>query len=127
MAVDAELGVVGFYSLGAFSLDLADLPADVAHRLPRYEAIPAALIGRLARDERVRGTGVGELLLADAVRRTLDASRSVAMFAILVDAKDDRAAAFYADFGFQPFPTRPGRMFLLAQSAAEGFARSFGP
>src|SRR4051812_45773709 len=43
----------------------------------RYDAIPAALIGRLARDKKVRGEGVGDLLLADAVRRAIEASRSL--------------------------------------------------
>jgi hypothetical protein len=50
------------------------MPADLARKLPRYDAIPAVRIGQLARDERVRGQGVGELLLADAVRRMLGAA-----------------------------------------------------
>ncbi len=58
VAVTAELGVVGFYSLSALSLSLESVPEELAHRLPRYDAIPAALIGRLARDGRVRGKGV---------------------------------------------------------------------
>lgn len=117
VATDDEPGVVGFYSLGAFTLALTDLPAEVARTLPRYDAIPAALIGRLARDARVRGQGIGELLLADAIGRVLDAARTLAVFAILVDAKDARAARFYAEFGFRPFPNRPERMFLLTSTA----------
>jgi GNAT superfamily N-acetyltransferase len=118
VAIDAELGVVGFYSLSSLSLSLESLPETVAHKLPRYDAIPAALIGRLARDERVRGQGVGELLLADAIRRILGAGRSIAVFAIVVDAKDERAADFYRTFGFQAFPLRPKRLFLPAATAA---------
>jgi hypothetical protein len=57
----AESAVVGFYSLSSLSLSLEDLPEEIARKLPRYDAIPAALIGRLARAERVRGQGVGEL------------------------------------------------------------------
>ncbi len=117
VANDADQGVVGFYSLGAFTLALSDLPPAMAQALPRYDAIPAALIGRLARDERVRGQGLGELLLADAITRILDAGRSLAVFAILVDAKDARAARFYGEFGFHPFPSRPERMFLLTSVA----------
>ncbi len=94
------------------------MPADIARKLPCYDAIPAARIGRLARDERVRGRRIGELLLADAVRRILGAGRSLAMFAIIVEAKDDRAIAFYRNFGFTPFPTQPRRLFLLTSSAA---------
>jgi len=113
-------GIVGFYSLSMFTMGLDDLPSELARKLPRYEAIPAALIGRLARHERARGQAVGELLLADAVMRVLGAAGSVAAFAIVVDAKDDRAAAFYRTFGFIPFPTRPNRLFLLADTAAAG-------
>lgn len=121
VAVDRRLGVVGFYSLSSFALAVPDLPDEVAKKLPRYDAV-AALIGRLARDERVRGRGVGELLLADAIGRILTAARTLAVFAIVVDAKDERASAFYEGFGFRPFPTRPQRLFLLASTAAAGLA-----
>jgi predicted GNAT family N-acyltransferase len=123
VALDAELGVVGFYSLSSLSLSLDSLPEKVAQKLPRYDAIPAALIGRLVRDERVRGKGVGELLLSDAIRRVLDASRSVAVFAVVLDAKDNRAVKFYELFGFHPFPLQPNRLFLLTATAARALER----
>jgi hypothetical protein len=117
VAVDA-IGVVGFYSLSSFTLALDDLPPELSGKLPRHDIIPVALIGRLARDERVRGQRIGELLLADAVRRILGAAKSLAVFAIVVDAKDERAANFYLEFGFRAFPTSPHRLFLLTSSAA---------
>ena len=64
-----EQGLVGFYSLSMFTLAFESLPDQLAHKLPRYEAIRAALIGRLARRERVKGSGIGDLLIADAVTR----------------------------------------------------------
>jgi GNAT superfamily N-acetyltransferase len=124
VAVDDELGVIGFYSLSSFTLALEDLPLEIASKMPRYDAIPAALIGRLARDERARGRRIGELLLANAIRRTLAASRSLAVFAIVVDAKDERAASFYETFGFRAFPNRPKRLFLLVSTAAAAFGKS---
>jgi len=123
VAVDSELGVVGFYSLGAFTLALPNLPKDVARNLPRYDAIPAALIGRLARDERVRGQGMGDLLLADAIKRILGAGRALAVFAIVVDAKDETAVRFYEAFGFRTFPSQPNRLFLLTSTAALALER----
>jgi GNAT superfamily N-acetyltransferase len=123
VAVDAELGVVGFYSLSSFRLDFDDLPDELARKLPRYDGVPAALIGRLARDSRVRGKGVGGLLVADAVQRILSAARSLAVFAIMVDAKDERAATFYEGLGFRRFPLRPSRLFLPASSAAAALER----
>jgi GNAT superfamily N-acetyltransferase len=124
VAVADGLGVIGFYSLSSYTLALDDLPADLVRKLPRYDAIPAARIGRLARDQRVRGRGVGELLLADAMRRILGAARSVAVYAIVVDAKDHAAAAFYRRFGFQPFPLQPRRLFLLTSTALAALDRS---
>ncbi len=124
VAVDDRHGIVGFYSLSSFTLAIADLPPEHARRLPRYDAIPAALIGRLARDERVRGEGVGGLLLADAMRRVLGAARTLAVFAIVVEAKNEKAAAFYRDFGFMPFPNRPLRLFIPASEAAVAISRA---
>jgi GNAT superfamily N-acetyltransferase len=123
VAVDSELGVIGFYSLSSFKLDFDDLPEEIARKLPRYGGVPAALIGRLARDSRVRGKGIGGLLVADAVRRILSAARSLAVFAIVVDAKDDRAATFYEWFGFRRFPRRSNKLFLLAATAATALER----
>jgi len=124
VAVDDALGVVGFYSLSTFSLAVDDLPNEIARKLPPYGAVPAALIGRLARDERARGRRVGELLLADAVRRILSAGRSMAVFAVVVDAKDERAAEFYRAFGFAPFPDRATRLFLPTATAQAALDRS---
>src|ERR1700693_3373163 len=99
VAIDDQRGIVGFYSLSSFTLAIVDLPPEHAKRLPRYDLIPAALIGRLARDLRVRGQGVGDLLLADAIRRILSAANTLALFAIVVEAKDEQASDFYCDFG----------------------------
>ncbi len=122
VAVDDE-GIAGFYSLSAFTLSLTDIPEELTRKLPRYDAIPAGLIGRLARDARVRGQGIGALLLADAIKRILGAGRTLAVFAIVVDAKDDRAVAFYKRYGFRSFPLRPKRLFLLASTAATGLQK----
>ena len=117
VGVDDRLAVVGFYSLSAFTLALEDLPDQFARKLPRYDAIPAVRIGRLARATSVSGPGMGALLLADAIRRILSIVRSVGVFAIVVDAKDQRAVLFYRRFGFRPFPSRPHRLFLLTSTA----------
>jgi len=115
-----ELGIVGFYSLSMFTLALESLPDELAHKLPRYEAIPAALIGRLACHERARGSGIGDLLVADAVKRVLAAAKSVAAYAVIVDAKDERGRRFYESHGFISLPSRPNRLFLLTETAAAG-------
>jgi predicted GNAT family N-acyltransferase len=82
------------------------------------------LIGRLARDQRVRGKGVGDLLFADAVGRILSAASTLAVFAIVVEAENEQAAAFYSDFGFLPFPNRPLRLFIPVTDAIEAMSRA---
>jgi len=123
VALDDQ-GIVGFYTMGMFAVALADLPPAMVKKLPKYPEVPATLIGRLARATRVRGQGVGELLIADALTRILAAGLSIATFAIVVDAKDADAAAFYRRLGFIPFPTRPARLFLPTATATAALASS---
>lgn len=117
VAMDGE-HIAGFYSLSAFSIRLSSMPEVLAAKLPRYGKIPAALIGRLARDERYRGRNIGALLLADAVRRTLNAAQDMAVHAIVVEAKNEGAVTFYRSFGFTPFVLHPSRLFLTTAAAA---------
>lgn len=103
--------LAGYYSLGATSFARQSLPETLAKRLPRYP-VPAALIGRLAVDRRYQRQGVGSLLLADAIKRVFRASGALAVYAIVVDAKDEHAKAFYEAQGFIAFADAPMRLYL---------------
>lgn len=116
--------LVGFYSLSMFSVSLDTLPPTLAKKLPRYEAIPAAMIGRLARSEAERGTGMGGLLLADAIKRVVQATAIAATWAIVVEAKDEAGKRFYEAHGFIPFASRPRRLFLPTDTARAAIAQS---
>ena len=117
VARDEDLGIVGFYSLSAYSIEANDLPEPIARKLPRYNTIPAALIGRLARDVRVSGRRVGEQLLVDAIERVIGTSHQLGIYAIIVDAKTETIAEFYQTYGFQRFPSRPLRLYLPIATA----------
>ncbi|MEX2598219.1 MAG: GNAT family N-acetyltransferase [Dehalococcoidia bacterium] len=120
--LDAGTGVlVGYYTLSACRVDAAELPADIAKRLPRYRHLPATLLGRLAVDLRFQGTGIGKLLLADAMSRTLTHSKQIASVALIVDAIDEAASAFYQRHGFIPFPDQPATLFLPMETIAKSF------
>jgi ribosomal protein S18 acetylase RimI-like enzyme len=84
-------------------------------RLPRYPTLPAIRIGRLAVDERYRGRGLGGALLADAALKAL--VEPAAALALLVDAKDAAAVAFYEHHGFVRFASQPGTLFLPLATA----------
>jgi GNAT superfamily N-acetyltransferase len=114
-----EGGLGGFYTLSSASLRLADLPQDVARRLPRYPLVPATLIGRLAIDRRYHGQGWGGFLLLDAVHRCVRSD--IASFAVLVDAIDDGAHAFYLHHSFLPLPDQPRRLFRRISDIAALF------
>jgi hypothetical protein len=65
--------------------------------------------------------------VADAVTRVLAAAESVAAYAIVVDAKDERGQAFYESHGFIPLPSRPNRLFLPAEVAAAALVAASKP
>lgn len=114
--------IAGYYTLSQFSVALDDIPAEIAHKLTRQKQVPATLIGRLARDRSFAGVRIGELLLFDALYRSLSQSRVVASWAVILDAKDDSAAAFYAKYGFIVFSTISSRLFLPMQTIQKMFA-----
>ena len=109
--------VLGFYTLSALSIDLASLPEQLSRKLPRHP-VPCGLIGRLAVDRAAHGRGLGRMLLADAVKRTVAAGETVAMHALIVDAANDDAKRFYERFGFMPLTDGPMRLFLSLGHAA---------
>ncbi len=107
--------VVGYYTLSALSIELDQLPNTLARKLPRHP-IPAALLGRLAVDQQVRSHGVGRMLLVNAIQRTLAVGDEIAIYAIVVDALDERAQSFYEQFGFSLLGSGSHRMFLPLKS-----------
>jgi len=113
---DGTAAVAGFYTLAAASIPVHDLPADETRRLPRYPVLPAVLIGRLAVDQGFKGQQLGAALLFDAILRALRAEPAV--LTVIVDAKDEAAAAFYQHHGFRAFGNRPSRLFLPIETAA---------
>ena len=112
--------VIGYYSLSAGSLAAADLPERFRHRLPRYP-VPIVLLGRLAVDKSRQGQGLGAILIADALQRIALASQVMAVYAVVVDALNDRAAEFYQQFGFIPMPSQPLKLFMPMESVATLF------
>lgn len=108
--------VVGYYTLSPYTLRLTDIPANVAQRFPRYPALPATLVGRLAVDDRYRGQGFGSLLLADALIRANRNTATVGSPAVVVEAEDANAVGFYEHFGFRALLDAEDRLFLPTAS-----------
>lgn len=110
VALASDQHIAGYYTLASSSVLLDDLPATTGKKLPRYPSVPAVRMGRLAVDQGFKGQGLGAALLADALHRA--ARSEIAAYALMVDAKDETAAAFYRHHGFIALPNTPMTLFL---------------
>ncbi len=108
-----ESRIQGYYAISSSSIHFANLPAHLPDhlRLPRYP-VPVARIGRLGVDRRAQGTGVGAALLQHAMGLALTLSQQIDLFAVVVDAKQHAAAAFYFRYGFARMEDQPLRLYL---------------
>ena len=103
--------ILGYYTLSAAQVDAAALNDADRRKLPRYP-VPCFRMGRLACRADRRGQGLGRLLIGCAVQRCLQARKQVAAFALIVDAKDSGAKAFYEHFGFTHCADAPMTHYL---------------
>lgn len=107
--------VAGFYTLSSSNVPLNEVPEPLAKKLPRYPSVPAVLIGWLGRHSDYAGQGLGEALLFDTIKTV--ATSPIGAHAIFADAIDDKAASFYAAFGFTPLIERPRTLYLPVATA----------
>lgn len=125
---EASEFILGYYSLSSTAIDPGELDASIRKKLPPHPLIPATLIGRLARHEKHKSSGIGEYLLLDALHRSYQHSKEIASFAVVVDAIDDRAHAWYADkWGFIQFQMRRDRLYLPMKTIAKLMPRYYLP
>jgi GNAT superfamily N-acetyltransferase len=96
--------VLGYYTLCATALAQGDVPAAARKHVPRYPLVSATLIGRLAVSQTRQGERLGAMLLADAVQRAYASAATVGSSMLVVDAINERAAAFYEGNGFVRLP-----------------------
>jgi ribosomal protein S18 acetylase RimI-like enzyme len=101
--------IAGYYTLSAGGILLAEMPGQLAKRLPRYPSVPVARLGRLAVAIAHHGRRLGGAMLWDAVDR---AARSEAVYALVVDAKDEQAENFYRHHGFVALGSTPKNLIL---------------
>ena len=113
--------VKGYYTLSNTSISREFIPEELQRKFPKaYTAIPATLLGRLARDRNFTKQGLGEKLLIDALYRSYLASRELGSFAVVVDPLDEIAEQFYASYGFTKLPDS-GKLFLPMKTIEQLF------
>lgn len=103
--------ILGFYSLSPASVLYARTPEIIRHGLARHE-VPGFRLARLAVDRRLQGQGIGGQLLLAAGKRCLLAAAEVGGVVLVIDAKNERAAEWYAGYGAVPLLDAPLSLLL---------------
>lgn len=116
---DPDLNILAYYTLSSYTVEITVMDETFAKHLPRYPLLPATLLGRLAVDNRQKGNRFGELMLVDALHKSLDVSKQVASLAVIAEALDEEAVTFYIKYGFQQFKQEPMKLYLPMKSIEE--------
>lgn len=124
VVVDSQQArVVGYHALAAAGVERKAATSRAIQGMPRYP-IPVVLLARLAVDVSVARRGLGAWLLRDAMTRTLAASETIGVRAMLVHALDNDAREFYLRHGLEPSPTDPLHLTILVKDIAAAWASS---
>lgn len=112
VSIDKDNNVTGYYTLTSESLGRELIPSKYLKKIPENYSAPVILLGRLARDIKEKGTGLGEYLLLDALFRAFTLSeKSIGAMAVVVDPINEFAINFYQKYGFEQLPDSE-KMFL---------------
>ncbi len=117
---DDEKIIQGYYSICSASINFEELPENISKQLPRYP-VPAARLSRLAVDLKMQGTGLGERLLFNALKRIYLTSNEMGIKCIIVDSINEKAKSFYESYGFINLPNQDLKLFLLISTIEKLF------
>lgn len=119
-ADEAKVRIAGYYSTVTYELTPEDA-GETFGRIPRYP-VPAILLARLAVDRDYQGSGIGRLLLFDALARLERASHDIGFELVVVDALHEDAACFYLKYGFRRFTDHELKLYLTTKDLRATFA-----
>lgn len=109
--------ILGYYSLSPASVEYARTPATLKRRLGRYD-VPGFRLARLAVDKKYQGLGLGGQLLLSAGRRCVLAAAEVGGVVLVIDAKNEQAAAWYSSYGALQLDDSPLTLMLPLSTIA---------
>jgi GNAT superfamily N-acetyltransferase len=119
LAIDNEGKIAGYFTIWVAQAERHELPdTDATKKLPGYP-VPALRIGRLAVRSDMQGKGVGSFLMFKIYEKALSIAETAGLALLLVDAKNEKAAAFYHRFGFLSYQDNPLILFLPLSWARE--------
>jgi GNAT superfamily N-acetyltransferase len=108
---EAPETLLGFYTLSFCEIEPSGLPPQFAKKYPSHR-LPAVKLARLGVATAMKGKGLGKALLMEAMRDAALVAAKVSGVALVVDAKDGMAAAFYARYGFAALPDAPLHLMM---------------
>lgn len=111
---DSQGAIAGYFTIAMGQVDFGDLPTEMIRKLPR-RALPVAILAWLGVDMKHQRHGLGQILLAQALRDCHEAGQTFAFVAVILDAIDDRAKSFYKQWDFAELPGHPYRLFLASE------------
>jgi GNAT superfamily N-acetyltransferase len=107
--------LAGYYTLSTGQVDFADLPPDLIKKLPRRQ-LPVAILAWLGVDQAFQNQGLGQRLLAQALRDCHEAGRTFPFIAVILDCIDEKAKSFYQKYDLEELPGHPNRLFLAVKT-----------
>jgi len=111
-----EARVAGYYYLIA-STRLPDaVSAEARQKFGRVNEAPCVYLGMIGVSRDYKGNGIGKLLMADAMAKTLQVADLIGIYALVLDALDDKVAQFYESLGFMRFVDGERKMFIPLQT-----------
>lgn len=116
VASPGEAKILGYYTLLARSVERAPWPQ--GNKLPP-DGVGVVLLGRLAVDQSAQRQRIGTTMLLRALKQTEIAAQTLGIYALVVDALNDRAREWYLGFGFEPFLDDPNHLFLTISAISE--------
>ena len=97
---EEDCRVVGYFTLANTSIPRQGLPEELLKGLPKYQSLPAFLLGRLAVDSRYHGKGIGELLISRCFEYCLVLSKCSGARYLIADVKP-AAVTWYERYNFR--------------------------
>jgi len=116
--------ILGYYALCPHAIDIQSLPESDRKRMPRYPTVSAIYLSMIATDKSVRKRGLGTFLMADVLKRCVEAANIIGGHFIVLDALDDDAARLYRRIGFHdlPAPGQDRRMLMSLEKVRKTVA-----
>ncbi len=121
IAKAGESQILAYYTLLTRVVDAQIVPNK---KLP-HGKIGVALLGRLAVSKGAQGQGLGRLCLLRAMCQVESAAREIGIYALVLDAMDEEARAWYLrlNFGFQPLLDDPKHLYLPVETIRQSLGR----